>query len=73
MKYVKCPRCGLNYITEDQQLCNVCQDEINGIKSIFDDDFDDIICPICGRNKIGIDDLMCQQCYLKRCKKTDDL
>lgn len=73
MKYTKCPRCGLNYVTENQQVCSVCQDELEGRKSIFDDDFDEIICPICGRNKIGFDDLMCQQCYLKRSKKIDDL
>lgn len=30
MKLVKCPRCELNYITEDEQYCKVCLREMKG-------------------------------------------
>ncbi len=29
MGYKKCPRCGLNYIKDDQDYCDVCQKEMN--------------------------------------------
>lgn len=73
MKYKKCPRCGLNFILCEENLCKVCLDEIDGRKSIFDEIDDDLICPYCNKNKIGIDDVMCEQCALRRKKKKDDL
>ena len=74
MKYKKCPRCGLNYILLDQELCSVCVDELAGRKSIFDEDCDsDLICPYCEKNVMGIDDIMCAQCRAKRCKNHDDV
>ncbi len=73
MKYVKCPRCGLNYILPDQQLCRVCLDELAGKKSIFDEDFDDLICPYCNKNKIDADEIMCAQCRAKRYKNGGDM
>ena len=30
MKFVKCPRCELNYITESERYCKVCLREMNG-------------------------------------------
>lgn len=30
MKLVKCPRCDLNYIQENEKLCKVCQREMKG-------------------------------------------
>lgn len=29
MWYKKCPRCGLNYIKDDQDYCNICKKEMN--------------------------------------------
>ena len=74
MKYTKCPRCGLNYILQGEKLCKVCIDEIEGRKSIFDDDeFGELICPYCERNSMGIDELMCAECRAKRLKKSNDV
>ncbi len=74
MKYKRCLRCGLNYVTEDQQYCKVCRDEMDGRKSIFDmDGFDEIICPYCEKNPMGIDDIMCDECRRKRAKRGDNL
>lgn len=69
MKYKKCPRCGLNYILVEQEVCGVCLDEISGKKSIFDqEDDEELLCPYCEKNKMGIDDIMCKQCAMRRHK-----
>lgn len=69
MKYKKCPRCGLNYILPQDELCIVCRDEIAGRKSIFDqEDSEELLCPYCEKNTMGIDDIMCKQCAAKRSK-----
>lgn len=74
MKYKKCPRCGLNYILIDQQMCKVCYDELSGKKSIFDEEtFDQLICPYCEKNVMDIDDIMCAQCRARRGKKDSDI
>ena len=67
MKYVKCPRCGLNYILLGADMCQVCKDELNRKKSIFDEtDYDEFICPYCERNVLGLDEIMCAECRAKR-------
>lgn len=74
MKYKRCPRCGLNYILLNDQLCKVCCDEIDGKKSIFDEEnFGELICPYCEKNILDIDDVMCAQCRAKRDKKNNDI
>ena len=70
MKYRRCPRCQLNYITEDSQLCSVCMDEMEGKRSIFDEDStQELLCPYCEKNTMGIDDIMCAECREKRIRK----
>ena len=32
MKFIKCPRCDLNYIHEDEKFCKVCLQEMKGSK-----------------------------------------
>ena len=74
MKYKRCPRCGLNYILTEEELCKVCMDEIEGRKSIFDtESFSELICPYCEKNVMDIDDIMCAQCRAKRTKKNNDV
>ncbi len=63
MKYKKCPRCELNYILQEEDICKVCKDEINNVKSIFD--CDENVCPFCGVNVIGNDETMCKECRLR--------
>ena len=75
VKYVKCPRCELNYIDEEkQEYCDVCIAEIKGNKLQFADldeeDFEELdgelelteICPVCGVNRIRLGDKMCEAC-----------
>ena len=35
MKLVKCPRCDLNYIREDEKYCKVCLREMKGEPSLL--------------------------------------
>ena len=61
IKYIKCPRCELNYIDpEKQEYCDVCIAEMKGNKLQFadidDDDYDENaekteICPVCEHPK----------------------
>lgn len=75
VKYVKCPRCELNYIdSEKQEYCDVCIAEMKGNKLQFadldDDELDELdaeleqteICPVCGINRIRPGEKMCESC-----------
>ena len=70
-KYIKCPRCELNYILEGEDYCNVCKNEMkHHSESDYDEellDFDDMdLCPVCGQNYIKEDQSMCDECKKKR-------
>ena len=67
-KYKKCPRCELNYITQDQDMCDICKAEL-GLDSkivllddIIDDDEPLKLCPVCKTAYIGLDEDMCESC-----------
>ncbi|MBE7088514.1 MAG: hypothetical protein E7370_03215 [Clostridiales bacterium] len=73
VRYVKCPRCELNYIDgETQEYCDVCIAEIKGnrlqfadLEEDFVDEMEDEkaeICPICGVNSISYGESMCDSC-----------
>ena len=65
-KYIKCPRCELNYITQSMKYCTLCAKEIEeGLQEWQDEP---IICPFCYKNTMQPDDLMCSQCKAKRNK-----
>ncbi len=79
IKYVKCPRCDLNYIDEEkQEYCDVCLAEMRGSKLQFADlDVDELVddemeeeeatelCPVCGINRIRAGEQMCDSCKQK--------
>ncbi len=75
VKYVKCPRCELNYIdSEKQEYCDVCIAELKGNKLQFadldDETYEELdseieqgdICPVCGVNRINAGEEMCEEC-----------
>ena len=75
VRYVKCPRCELNYIDgEKQEFCDVCIAEMIGNKLQFadldDEDFEEIdaeieaneTCPVCGVNRMRYGENMCDVC-----------
>ena len=64
-KYVKCPRCELNYILEDEDYCHVCKSEMKHHTEADDEllDLEDMeLCPVCGQNYIKEDQTMCDEC-----------
>ena len=67
-KYKKCPRCDLNYILQDEEMCDICKAEL-GLDSrivllddIIDDDEPLKLCPVCRTNYIGMDEDICESC-----------
>ena len=77
VRYIKCPRCELNYIDADkQEYCDVCIAEMKGNKLQFadleDEELDEALeaentelCPVCGVNRMPIGDTMCESCRRK--------
>lgn len=85
VKYVKCPRCELNYIdSEKQEYCDVCIAEMKGNKLQFadldDDELEELdselesegICPVCGVNPINPGEKMCESCRLQKEYEEDE-
>ena len=67
-KYKKCPRCELNYILQEEEMCDICKAEL-GLDSrivllddIIDDDEPLKLCPVCKTSYIGMDEEMCENC-----------
>ncbi|MCH5153255.1 MAG: hypothetical protein J1F68_04790 [Clostridiales bacterium] len=67
-KYKKCPRCELNYILQEEEMCDICKAEL-GLDSrivllddIIDDDEPLKLCPVCKTSYIGMDEDMCENC-----------
>ena len=77
VRYIKCPRCELNYIDADkQEYCDVCIAEMKGNKLQFadleDEELDEAIdaentelCPVCGVNRMRFGEAMCDACRRK--------
>ncbi len=86
VKYIKCPRCELNYIdSEKQEYCDVCIAEMKGKKLQFADldeeDFEELdaeldsdeLCPVCGVNRIRPGEKMCESCKQQQEYEDDDV
>ena len=71
VRYMKCPRCELNYIdAEKQEYCDVCLKEMKGINTEIDEDEEETeveteLCPVCGENMIRPGEKMCEECRKK--------
>ncbi len=65
-KYVKCPRCDLNYILEGEDYCAVCKAELKIGPSLLYGDEDDLeeekLCPHCKSVNIPISEEYCENC-----------
>lgn len=84
VRYIKCPRCELNYIDGDtQEYCDVCIAEIKGNKLQFADLEDEELeeeldaeatelCPVCGVNRIRYGEKMCEACAANTEYEEDD-
>ncbi|MBQ2110669.1 MAG: hypothetical protein II191_02860 [Clostridia bacterium] len=61
MGYRKCPKCELNYIRDDQQLCDICSRKY---KSFDEDETQEVImCSECGENPAMKGKDLCAECY----------
>lgn len=71
VRYMKCPRCELNYIdAEKQEYCDICLKEMKGIPTEPDDieveeDIATELCPVCGENMMRVGEKMCDECKKK--------
>ena len=78
VRYVKCPRCELNYIDEEkQEYCDVCLAELHGNKLQFADLAEEEpealdgeleqeeLCPVCGVNTLRYGEKLCESCKQK--------
>ena len=59
MGFIKCPRCELNYIREEELYCPVCKREMKG--ESHDDPFE--LCSICNENPVMPGKDVCYMCY----------
>ena len=72
VRYMKCPRCELNYIdAERQEYCDVCLKEMKGIPTGLEeieeaeDELPTELCPVCGENMMRTGEKMCEECRKK--------
>ena len=73
VRYIKCPRCELNYIdAEKQEYCDVCLKEMKGIRTDADEieeeedaELATELCPVCGENMMRAGEKMCEECRKK--------
>ena len=59
MRFVKCPRCELNYIPETEEYCPVCKREMKGER--HEDPVE--LCSICNENPVMPGRDVCYECY----------
>ena len=55
----KCPRCELNYILDDGDLCSVCREEVSGARG-RDDSV--VMCSVCGEEPALPGEDVCRHC-----------
>lgn len=63
-KFKKCPRCDINYITDDKEYCDICAAEMRGItfQEIIDDEDEGELCPKCRINYLNEGETVCESC-----------
>lgn len=82
VRYVKCPRCELNYINEEEQeYCDVCIAEMKGnrlkfadleeLEDVNENEFEDV-CPVCGVSAIRPGEKMCDNCRFQQEYEDDE-
>ena len=67
MGFVKCPRCELNYMQDDEQYCSVCKREVKGESK--DELFE--LCSVCSENPVYPGKDLCLFC-LKEMGKSNE-
>lgn len=74
-KYKKCPRCELNWIPNEEEICEVCKAELGKASKISlleddeDMDYEERICPVCKVNYLDADEDICAACRQEQADK----
>ena len=68
MKYKKCPKCELNYILEDEDLCPVCKNYLKNVDNEEDIDETDNMCAVCGVRPAVAGGELCSFCINEQIK-----
>ena len=68
MGFIKCPRCELNFIREEEQYCPVCKREMRGEEQ---DDYAEL-CSICNENPVMPGKDVCYACYKEMSHQNDE-
>ena len=79
-KYKKCPRCELNWIAGDADLCEVCKAELGKASSIslIEDEEEEAlydeerVCPVCKVNYLSEGEDVCSACRAAQLGKKAD-
>ncbi|MBR4235330.1 MAG: hypothetical protein IKR85_04625 [Clostridia bacterium] len=68
MKLIKCPRCELNYMYENETMCSVCRKDVKG-----EQESDEIIelCSECGENPVIPGQEVCAFCLKEMQRRTE--
>ena len=61
MGYKKCPKCELNYIRDDQKLCDICSRKYKSFDE--EEQQETIMCSECGENPALKGKDLCAACY----------
>ena len=67
MALIKCPRCELNYIQEEEKICSVCRREVRGESEQF---VDLEMCSECGENPVVPGSELCAYCLKEQSRHT---
>lgn len=64
-KYKKCPRCELNYIPEDREYCDVCEQELRGLEPGYPEE-EPMLCAKCHQNICEPGEEYCSECLREK-------
>lgn len=67
MALVKCPRCELNYINEEEKICSVCRREVRGESEQYDMVE---LCSECGEHPVVPGSELCVYCLKELSRRT---
>ena len=61
----KCPKCEINYIRDDQELCEVCSRK-HKLREHDEEESDVVLCAECGERPAMKGKELCKRCYAER-------
>ena len=70
MKLMKCPRCELNYIYENEKICSVCKRDVRG--EVEQDDIIEL-CSECGEHPAMPGQELCVYCFKEQQRRNSSV